>query len=130
MTTAVLAVAKNIAKKVLDALKGEFGDAVIESAKKLVDAKIEMDKEMVELAKEELRAWRSAFGALPPSAHPVAQIIRASVRPLLTLVVTAVVCVLVIKGQVDPVMFVKAWMIIVGAWFGERVFRHYIRRDE
>jgi len=81
-------VAKGLAKKALESLKGELGEAAIEEAKKLVDAKIERDKEALELARKELEAWQSAFGALPPGTAKAAQIIRASVRPFLTVFVT------------------------------------------
>jgi len=125
-----LTVGKKIAKKAIEAIAGDIGSTAAEAAKKVIDRYVEKDREAAELAREELKAWESAFGALSPRAHPAAQILRASVRPFLTAFVTIVVAVGMLKGIIPPDHVTKAWYVIVGAWFGERIFRHYaLKRD-
>jgi len=125
-----LSLAATIAKKGIDAVKGELGETAAEAVKKLIDAKIKQDEAMIEMAKAEVEAWRSAFGALPSGSHPVAQILRELVRPVVTLIFTGAVVYGFARGMIEPSKFCALAFVVIGAWYGERVYRHYIARKD
>jgi len=119
-----------MAKKALDLAKGELGEAAVESVKKLIDAKVKQDEVMIEMAKAEFEAWKSAFGALPSGSHPIAQVLRELVRPVVTLIFTGAVVYGFAHGMIEPNKFFTLAFVVIGAWYGERVYRHYIAKKD
>jgi hypothetical protein len=125
----VTSLAKRLAGEALEELSEKLGREKVEEAKDVIESKLESD-DFISLAERELSVWERSFGRIPEKAHPAAQILRASVRPFLTVFVTVVVSIALLRGMIEPSAFMKAWYLIVGAWFGERVFRHYVAKDE
>lgn len=71
-----------------------------------------------EIAKQE-QALIDYFGKLRELPRAV-QILRASVRPVVTYIFTIAILVLVIKGKIEWSYVVAIYGPIVGFWFGER----------
>ena len=126
LISAAMRLAKRLANQALEELAEKLGEEKVEEAKGIIEGRLERSSQFIELAERELSVWERSFGRIPERAHPAAQILRAAVRPFLTVFVTVVVSIALLKGLIEPGAFMKAWYLIVGAWFGERVFRHYI----
>lgn len=58
------------------------------------------------------------------------QILRASVRPLLTYLLIGTTAWLVWNGQEIPTMLFQLDMLCAGFWFGERAVRNYIHAKQ
>lgn len=114
-----------VAGKVIDrVLPEQMSEA--ERAKLKFQAEL-MTRELLLKEESGFRQFVLEYEGRAKDVPPVIQVLRASVRPVLTYIFALTTIWLVWRGQEIPTMLYQMDLIMIAFWFGERAVRNYVK---
>lgn len=105
-----------ITKMAISRILGEKADVALSAIDEVLSENREEISAELDAQREFFLKYFGALGEL----HPIAQVLRASVRPVITFAFTAALFVGLAKGVVPWEMVAGIFASIIGFWFGER----------